>query len=90
MVQILAVHVQAAAQHENQIIAVRWYNPEDGQINVATVQVMLEFLQVQRGVAYTYNGRESSRIGVAPGPPPHLTIVSRGVGVQSLLSLPRF
>ncbi len=92
MIQILAVQVIAPGAHENQISAVRWYNPDDGQISVATAAVMIDFIARNRGTAYAYNGRLRADVIVASGPPPHLTtrVDSSPNDNVSLLSLPRF
>jgi hypothetical protein len=92
MIQILAVQVAAPGSHENQITAVRWYNPDDGQISIATTAVMVEFIAQKNGTAYAYNGRHRADVIVAPGPSPYLTTQPGKFSIDnvSLLSLPRF
>jgi hypothetical protein len=94
MVQLLAIRVASPGTDESQITAVRWYNPDDGQINVATTEVMVQFLTQQHGVAYIYNGRNRMDVIATPGPNARLAATPpAGMFFQTeptLLSLPRF
>jgi len=92
MVQLLAIQIVPTGTEESQITAVRWYNPEDGQINVATTDVMIHFLSQQGGLAYIYNGRDRADVTVAPGARPYLTTRPTPFPQTqvSLLNLPRF
>jgi hypothetical protein len=89
MVQILHVQVEAPETHESHIAAVRWYNPEDGQIAIATRSVMVEFIK-GGGVAYTFNGRRFARVEVVAAATPYIRTVPDISLSDNLLSLPRF
>jgi hypothetical protein len=89
MVQILHVQVQAPETHESHITAVRWYNPDDGQIAVALISVMVDFIR-GGGTAYTFNGRRFARVEVVEAAPPHIRTVPDISISDNLLSLPRF
>lgn len=89
--QLLAVQVVAPETEEAHVTAVRWYNPQNGQINVATTSVMIEFLQKQNGTAYIYDGWQRADVFATAGPDAQLTTSSGSGAVKlSLLSLPRF
>ena len=90
MIQILAIQAAESATSENEIRAVRWYNPDDGNTNVATVAVMVAWIRDQKGVAYIYNGRQRAEVEVAPGPSPYIRTRSAEINAPGLLSLPRF
>lgn len=90
VIQILAVQVDASATLESQIVAVRWYNPDDGNINVATVAVMVDWMQRQNGIAYIYDGRQRADVEVVLGAASYIQIRQAGVNALSLLNLPRF
>ena len=87
MVQILQVRVADPGTHESNVTAVKWYNPESGAENVATVQAMVDFLR--NGRAYVCNGSEIGEVEIATTPTVHIR-VKPTEKIRSLLSLPRF
>jgi len=88
MVQLLMVHLDAPAAQEADISSVRWYNPEDGQISVATRSVMVDFIR-GGGVVYAFDGRNRTEVDVADGPTAYIR-ARQGAGINSLLALPKF
>jgi hypothetical protein len=92
MVQLLAIQVTPPATEEAHITAVRWYDPGTGQINIATTDVMVKFLNEQHGIAYMYNGRGRADVIATVGPGAHLSTSPGSPGTPriTLLSLPRF
>jgi len=90
MVQLLAVQLSEPGTDENHIKMVRWYNPQDGSINVATVAVMVDWIQNRRGVAYTYDGNIRSDVVVSNLVPPGIRAKPPNGVRQTLLDLPRF
>jgi hypothetical protein len=86
MVQIVYVRAPDGATGENQITDVRWYNPENGAMNVATTAAMVHFISVQNGRAYVCDGKIIYEVVVFTSPfGSHIT----GTDID-LLSLPRF
>jgi hypothetical protein len=89
MVQILMVHLDPPAANESDISSVRWYNPEDGQISLATRSVMVDFIR-GGGAVYAFDGRNRSEVEVAEGLPAPYIRVRPGSAIGSLLALPKF
>jgi hypothetical protein len=90
MVQILHKRAAQPATDESHITEVRWYEPESGNINVATTATMVEWLRDKKGRAYVCNGLVVADVEAVEGATPYIR-VKPGPGVTvSLLNLPDF
>lgn len=89
MVQILHIRLQSPGTHESHITDVRWYNPDKGAINVATVAAMVKFIS-GNGRAYVCNGRRITDVEVVFGDSPYIRTHADDSITDNLLSLPRF
>jgi hypothetical protein len=55
MVQITHVRAETTTSHEREITGIRWYDPQSGNMNIASVAGMVEFLG-KGGRAYVCDG----------------------------------
>jgi hypothetical protein len=85
MVQITHVRVPEGVTHESQASGVRWYDPQSGNVNVANITGMVEFIR-NGGRAYICDGSKIVDVVVANHPVPHIAPAGGG----SLLALPKF
>lgn len=91
MVQILYVRVASPETHESHITDVRWYNPETGDMNVATVAAMVDFIANKHGKAYTCDGRHIRDVEVVQdGNTTYIRSRPDFITTDNLLALPRF
>lgn len=91
MVQLLYVRVAPGGSSEADVTDVRWYNPETGGANVATVAGMVQFIQENRGRAYVCDGHRIVEIEVAQiDGRSFIRMVPDRDKPLGLLSLPRF
>ncbi len=91
MVQVLFIRLANPGTHEAHITEFRWYNPESGDINVANLTTMVDWMANKGGIAYICNGERvtklqvvtaSSQVYICANADPNAT--------DNLLRLPKF
>jgi hypothetical protein len=93
MIYIVEIHMSAGGHLHEHIEAVRWRHPEGGKSSESTVAAMVEWIEVQKGVAKVTDGvKEVNVLVVRPAAPkkPYLQTVADGRWTNNLLALPRY
>lgn len=89
MVYITAIHLVGGSQNEH-IAAVRWRNPESGQTGSSTKQVMVDWIEQEKGDARVQGSPRDSQVGVVNATPKYLRTYADGQWNNNLLALPQY